>query len=66
MTDELRDALIRIAELKRENSFLWQDAKEAREALSRWIRVSAALWLPILSFTVIVAFGIGYWIGISR
>ena len=66
MTDELREAYARIAELKRENSDLWNDAKEAREALSRWIRVSAALWLPILSFTVIVAFGIGYWIGISR
>ena len=63
MTDELRDALIRIAELKRENSFLWQDAKEAREVLSRWIRASAALWLPILSVAAIVAAGIGYWIG---
>lgn len=66
LDSELHEAYDRIAELKRDNLDLWNDAKEAREALSRWIRVSAALWLPILSFTVIVAFGIGYWIGISR
>lgn len=63
MTDELREAYARIAELKRENSDLWNDAKATREALSRWIRVSATLWLPILSVVAIAASGIGYWIG---
>ena len=66
LDSELHEAYARIAELKRDNLDLWNDAKEAREALSRWIQSAAALWLPILSFTAIVAFGIGCWIGISR
>ena len=63
LDSELHEAYDRIAELKRDNLDLWNDAKEAREALSRWERITGSLQLYVNMFVALACLCIGYWIG---